>query len=186
MTPHIVLSIEFVLVFDLHLDQVLTGYQFEQKTTPLQVVDISFLNVYFEQEKMLATKEADIIMLRENVAQLENKLHDINYDEEFLQSEISKLETDNSKLQQNYEQYEIDNRHLEMRCQQLEEELFSVQTDNRLKLDRDEGQKQEQILYLEQFVESLQRSVSEKVKLSMDLENELLALRDREQLWLQL
>ena len=144
-----------------------------------------FQDVVSEQEKMLATKEADIIMLRENVAQLENKLHDINYDEEFLQSEISKLETDNSKLQQNYEQYEIDNRHLEMRCQQLEEELFSVQTDNRLKLDRDEGQKQEQILYLEQYVESLQRSVSEKEKLRIDLENELLALRDREQLWLQ-
>jgi predicted nuclease with TOPRIM domain len=94
-----------------------------------------------------------------------------------------KLETDNAKLQQNYEQYEIDYRHLEMRCRQLEEELFSVQTDNRLKLDRDEGQKQEQILYFEQYVESLQRSVSEKEQLRIDLENELLALRDREQLW---
>lgn len=144
-----------------------------------------FQDVVSEQEKMLATKEADIIMLRENVTQLENKLHDINYDEEFLQSEMSKLETDNAKLQQNYEQYEIDYRHLEMRCQQLEEELFSVQTDNRLKLDRDEGQKQEQILYLEQYVESLQRSASEKEQLGIDLENELLALRDREQLWLQ-
>jgi chromosome segregation ATPase len=79
---------------------------------------------------MLATKEAYIIMLRENVAQLENKLHDINYDEDFLQSEMSKLETDNAKLQQNYEQYEIDYSHLEIRCQQLEEELFSVQTDH--------------------------------------------------------
>jgi exonuclease VII small subunit len=63
--------------------------------------------------------------------------------------------------------------------------LFSVQTDNRLKLDRDEGQKQEQILYFEQYVESLQRSVSEKEQLRIDLENELLAFRDREQLWLQ-
>jgi hypothetical protein len=36
-----------------------------------------FQDVVSEQEKMLATKEADIIMLRENVAQLENKLHDI-------------------------------------------------------------------------------------------------------------
>jgi hypothetical protein len=99
-----------MLFFDLHLHQDLTGYQFEQKTTPLQDVDISFLNVYslfhIAHSFAVALHCLFLTCSFQIVRTLHHNLYHVIYSlierdrEQLWLQEKEKLETEISKLQQ--------------------------------------------------------------------------------------